>query len=71
MRNDFDGLPQADVVDTDGLTHLRDAVRTLEDRLAKSRIEELGGVGHVGILSAPDRVATAVRPFLQETATRV
>ncbi|AFO55921.1 hypothetical protein NJ7G_0666 [Natrinema sp. J7-2] len=30
----------------------------------------LEGVGHIGTQSAPERVATAVREFAEETTTR-
>ncbi|WP_211194961.1 alpha/beta fold hydrolase [Halorhabdus amylolytica] len=46
-----------------GPEHLRDAVWTLEDRLADARVKEFDGIGHMGIESAPERVATAVTSF--------
>lgn len=53
-----------------GPPHLRDAVRALDDAIPRSRLVEIDDGGHVGIQSAPDRVAAEVRPFLQETVTR-
>lgn len=53
-----------------GPPHLRDAVRTLDDRLPQSELVELDGVGHVGTLSAPDQVATAVQAFWTETVSQ-
>lgn len=49
-----------------GPEHLDDAVRTLADRLPRSRLGELDGVGHLATQSAPDRVAAEVRSFLEE-----
>ncbi|GAB3666737.1 alpha/beta fold hydrolase [Halopiger thermotolerans] len=49
-----------------GPAHLRDAVRTLDERLERSRLAELEGVGHVGIQSAPERIAAALRTFWGE-----
>ena len=50
-----------------GPVHLRDAIRTLDDRIPRSRLVEFDGVGHVGTHSAPERVADAVRSFRPET----
>lgn len=44
-----------------GPEHLRDAVH---DALEDSRLVELEGVGHSGISSAPERVASEVRRFV-------
>lgn len=49
----------------DGPRHLRDAVFALEDRLPESTVVELDGVGHVGVGSAPGRVADAVTAFVR------
>ncbi|ATW89019.1 pimeloyl-ACP methyl ester carboxylesterase [Halohasta litchfieldiae] len=49
-----------------GPPHLGDAVRTLDDQLSESRLVELDGVGHIGTQTAPERVATEIRSFLQE-----
>lgn len=46
-----------------GPEHLREAVRTLSDRLPRSRLIEFDGMGHVGTQAAPERVADAVRSF--------
>lgn len=53
-----------------GPEHLREGVFTLDERVPDSRLVELSGVGHTAIESAPDRVATAVRSYVQETETR-
>jgi len=50
-----------------GPEHLRTGVRTLSDRVPSSRLVEFDEVGHVGIQSAPERVADAVRSFCSET----
>jgi pimeloyl-ACP methyl ester carboxylesterase len=50
-----------------GPAHLRAAVRTLADRVSRSRPVELDGIGHVGTHSAPEQVAAAVRSFCLET----
>jgi pimeloyl-ACP methyl ester carboxylesterase len=42
-------------------THLRDAVRTLADRVSQSHFVEFDGIGHVGTHSAPEQVAAPVR----------
>jgi pimeloyl-ACP methyl ester carboxylesterase len=49
-----------------GPSHLRDAVFELETRLPKASVVELDGVGHVGVDSAPERVADAVTSFVHE-----
>lgn len=45
-----------------GPTHLRDAVAELDRRADAERIE-LAGVGHLGVHSAPERLAAVVRGF--------
>jgi len=50
-----------------GPTHLRDAVRTLADRVPQSYLVEFDGIGHVGTHSAPEQVAAAVRSFCLES----
>lgn len=45
---------------------LHDGVRKLHARLPESRVVELEDVGHVGISSAPERVASEVRAFADE-----
>jgi len=47
--------------------YLRDGVRTLSDRVPESRTVALDGAGHVGVQSAPETVAAAVRSFCRET----
>jgi pimeloyl-ACP methyl ester carboxylesterase len=49
-----------------GPSHLREAVRTLADRLPRSDTVEFDGVGHMGTQSAPDRVAAAAQSFCLE-----
>ena len=49
-----------------GPEHLRDGIRAVHDRLDDSRLVELDGVGHVGPMTAPDRVADEVRAFVRE-----
>ncbi|MFC7073778.1 alpha/beta fold hydrolase [Halovenus rubra] len=49
-----------------GPTHLREAVQTLADRLAKSELVEFEDIGHVGTQSAPGQIAAAVRSFCLE-----
>lgn len=46
-----------------GPDHLRDGVRTLRETLSDSWLVELDGVGHVGIFSDPEQVASEVRAF--------
>lgn len=51
-----------------GPAHLRDAVRTLADRISPSHLVEFDGLGHLGTHSAPEQVAAAVRSFCLETS---
>lgn len=51
----------------EGPEHLRDGVQALHDTLADSRLVELNGVGHGGVSSAPDQVASEVQSFIRET----
>ncbi|SFC24762.1 Pimeloyl-ACP methyl ester carboxylesterase [Halobiforma haloterrestris] len=53
-----------------GPAHLREAARTLDDRLPRSRLAELEGVGHVGVKTAPGQVAAELRTFRKEHASR-
>lgn len=46
-----------------GPEYLRTGVRTLDTRTPESRLVTLDGIGHLGIQSAPARVADAVRAF--------
>lgn len=48
-----------------GPQHLRAAVHRLEEVIYGSRISELKGVGHVGIFSDPEQVASRVDSFLK------
>ncbi|WP_049922895.1 alpha/beta fold hydrolase [Halopiger djelfimassiliensis] len=71
-------LPEDHAIDTPtrlltgerGPEELRDAVRSLHARLPRSELVELDDVGHVGIQSAPDEVAAAVRAFCRRNETR-
>lgn len=47
-----------------GPEHLKAAVEALDDRVPQSRVVEFDGLGHVATESAPDRVADAVREFV-------
>lgn len=51
-----------------GPEHLGDGVDAIAARTADCRRVELDGVGHVGTLSAPDRVASAVQSALRGDA---
>ena len=51
-----------------GPAHLGDAAETIAARTDPPRLVELDGVGHVGTLSAPERVASAVRSALLNDA---
>jgi len=46
-----------------GPEHLRAGVQTLADRVPQSTLVEFDGIGHIGTMSAPERVADAVRSF--------
>ena len=46
--------------------HLRAAVRTVDEQLSRSQRVELDGVGHVGLQTAPERLASAVQEFWHE-----
>jgi len=52
---------------TRGPPHLRDSVRAVRDALPDARLVEFDGLGHLGPVEDPDRVAEAVRTFLTET----
>ncbi|MFB6223052.1 MAG: alpha/beta fold hydrolase [Haloarcula sp.] len=66
------GLPESITVDaptvlltgSESPTHLTDSSRTVDDAMAQSTLVELAGVGHVGILNAPEKVGSAVRTVL-------
>lgn len=65
---ELDALPSPSVptlllTGENGPTHLREAVFTLDDRLSESRVVELDGIGHVGTMLAPERIADVVREF--------
>lgn len=47
--------------------HLIESIRTLADRLPRTRLRELDGVGHAGHTGAAERVAAQVRQFVRET----
>lgn len=48
----------------EGPDHLRDAVFALDEALPDSNVVELDGVGHVGTMQAPERVAEPVSRFV-------
>jgi pimeloyl-ACP methyl ester carboxylesterase len=62
------GCPTLLLTGEHGPGHLRDAVRTLRERLPAARCRELDGAGHLGPQSVPERVAAAVRTFHPATA---
>lgn len=47
-----------------GPPHLRHAVQTLATRLPAASLVDLDGVGHVGIQTTPDRIASELLDFL-------
>lgn len=49
-----------------GPEHLRDGVRALHERLPNSRLLELEGMGHQGIVTHPERVAETILAFMTE-----
>lgn len=49
---------------SDGPAHLRDSVRTAHARLEHSRFVEFDGLGHLGPVTGPERVISAVQSFL-------
>lgn len=50
----------------DGPQHLRDAVHRLHEYIGRSRLVELEGVGHAGVVSDPEQVAKVVGAFVEE-----
>jgi pimeloyl-ACP methyl ester carboxylesterase len=46
-----------------GPEHLRAGVRTLAERLPQQQLVEFDGIGHMGTMSAPGKIAAAVRSF--------
>lgn len=50
----------------DGPQHLRDSVHRLHEAFGRSRLVELEGVGHAGIVSDPEKVAEEVGAFVDE-----
>lgn len=53
-----------------GPPHLGDAVEALDDHLPQSTVEALDDVGHVGMQSAPEQVATTVESFFAKTVSQ-
>ncbi|KDE59782.1 hydrolase [Halostagnicola sp. A56] len=51
----------------EGPSHLRESVRAVHDALPESRLLEFDGIGHLGPTETPERIATEVRRFLEET----
>jgi pimeloyl-ACP methyl ester carboxylesterase len=50
----------------DGPQHLRDSVHRLHEYIERSRLVELEGVGHAGVVSDPEQVAEEVGAFVEE-----
>jgi pimeloyl-ACP methyl ester carboxylesterase len=50
----------------DGPQHLRDSVHRLHEYIGRSRLVELEGVGHAGVVSDPEQVAEEVGAFVDE-----
>lgn len=50
----------------DGPQHLRDSVHRLHEAIGNSRLVELEGVGHAGIVSDPEQIAEEVGAFVEE-----
>ena len=48
-----------------GPSHLRDSIRTVHDRLDRSRFVEFDGLGHLGPVTGPEQVTASVRSFLR------
>ncbi len=59
------GVPTLLVLGEHGPDHLREAVEALDGALAETERTELAGVGHLGINTAPEQLADAVREFAQ------
>ncbi|MFB6292820.1 MAG: alpha/beta fold hydrolase [Halonotius sp.] len=51
----------------EGPEHLRAAIHALTNRVPQHQLVEFEGIGHVGVQSAPDTVANAVRSFCHDT----
>lgn len=51
-------------------SHLRDDSRVLAAALSDSRLVEIDGAGHIGVQTAPDQIAAAMRSFRQEAPVR-
>jgi pimeloyl-ACP methyl ester carboxylesterase len=50
---------------SEGPSHLRDSIRAVHERLDSSRFVEFDGLGHLGPVTGPRRVARAVQSFLE------
>ncbi|UPM42372.1 alpha/beta fold hydrolase [Halocatena salina] len=59
-------VPTLLLLSEDGPAHLRDGVRTLHERLPNSRLVELEGMGHQGIVTDPERVAATITAFVEK-----
>ncbi|EMA45199.1 alpha/beta fold hydrolase [Halococcus saccharolyticus] len=54
---------------TEGPSHLRESVRSVDAALPTSRLVEFDGLGHSGPTEAPDRITAAVRAFTKGEET--
>lgn len=59
-------VPTLLLLSENGPEHLRDGVRTLHERLPNSRLLELEGMGHQGIVTNPERVAKTILAFVTD-----
>ncbi|ELZ05647.1 hydrolase [Natrialba chahannaoensis JCM 10990] len=67
LPDQFDiGAPALVLTGTDGPDFLRESARSVHEALPHSRFVEFDGVGHGGPAEAPERIAPAVKSFLQQ-----
>jgi len=59
------GAPTLLLAGSDGPSHLRDSIRTVHDRLDRSRFVEFDGLGHLGPVTGAERVTATVQSFLR------
>ena len=57
-------VPALLLAGSDGPSHLRDSIRSVHERLEHSRFVEFSGLGHLGPVTGPNRVVSAVESFL-------
>jgi pimeloyl-ACP methyl ester carboxylesterase len=68
LSDDLDiSVPTLLLMSEKGPEHLRDGVRTLHETLSKNQLIELDNMGHIGVLSNPERVASEIQSFMHET----